>query len=92
LNSLSDTLPHEGWRSLARYMISRALLHGRRRAEEMREVARTVQEAGIEPMLASSTVRRQDWAYACGQELRGDALASDNLDTLLDALLAVAPM
>jgi 3-hydroxyisobutyrate dehydrogenase-like beta-hydroxyacid dehydrogenase len=90
LNSLADTLPHEDWRSLARYMISRALLHGRRRAEEMREVARTVQEAGIEPMLASSTVRRQDWAFARGQELRGEALASDDLDTLLDAFLAVA--
>jgi 3-hydroxyisobutyrate dehydrogenase-like beta-hydroxyacid dehydrogenase len=90
LSSLADTLPHEDWRSLARYMISRALLHGRRRAEEMREVARTVQEAGIEPMLASSTVRRQDWAFDRGLELRGDALASNDLDTLLDALLAVA--
>src|SRR3954447_13811166 len=90
LSSLADTLPHEDWRSLARYMISRALLHGRRRAEEMREVAKSVQEAGIEPMLASSTVRRQDWAFARGQELRGDALASNDLDTLLGALLAVA--
>jgi 3-hydroxyisobutyrate dehydrogenase-like beta-hydroxyacid dehydrogenase len=90
LNSLADTLPHEDWRSLARYMINRALLHGRRRAEEMREVAKTVQEAGIEPMLASSTVRRQDWAFARGQELRGDALASNDLDTLLDTLLAIA--
>jgi len=89
LNSLADTLPHEDWRSLARYMISRALLHGRRRAEEMREVARTVQEAGIEPMLASSTVKRQDWAFARGQELGPNAVASDDLDTLLDALLAV---
>jgi hypothetical protein len=35
LNSLADTLPHEDWRSLARYMISRALLHGRCRTEEM---------------------------------------------------------
>ena len=31
----------------ARYMISRALIHGRRRAEEMREAARTVAEAGL---------------------------------------------
>jgi 3-hydroxyisobutyrate dehydrogenase-like beta-hydroxyacid dehydrogenase len=89
LNSLADTLPHEDWRSLARYMISRALLHGRRRAEEMREVARTVQEAGIEPMLASSTLSRQDWAFDRGRELGPNAMASDSLDTLLDALLAV---
>ncbi len=90
LASLADTLPHEDWRSLARYMISRALLHGRRRAEEMREVAKTVQEAGIEPMLAASTATRQDWAFARGRELQADALASQDLDTLLDALLAVA--
>jgi 3-hydroxyisobutyrate dehydrogenase-like beta-hydroxyacid dehydrogenase len=89
LNSLADTLPHEDWRSLAGYMISRALLHGRRRAEEMREVATTVQEAGIEPMLASSTVKRQDWAFARGQELGPNAMASGDLDTLLDGLLAV---
>ena len=29
-------------------MISRSLIHGRRRAEEMREVARTVVEAGFD--------------------------------------------
>src|SRR3954452_6873350 len=89
LSSLADTLPHEDWRSLARYMISRALLHGRRRAEEMREVAKSVQEAGIEPMLASSTVSRQDWAFDRGRELGPNVVASDDLDTLLDALLAV---
>ena len=46
LGTLGDTLPHEDWPDLARYVISRALLHGKRRAEEMREVARTVSEAG----------------------------------------------
>ena len=36
----------------ARYMISRALVHGRRRAEEMREAARTVTEAGFAPRMS----------------------------------------
>ena len=44
-------------RALARYMISRSLLHGRRRAEEMREVARTVGEAGVEPRMSSACAR-----------------------------------
>src|SRR3954468_578703 len=35
LRALADTLPHGDWPGLARYIISRALLHGRRRAEEM---------------------------------------------------------
>ena len=50
LASLPDLFPVGDWRKLARYMISRSLQHGRRRAEEMREAARTVAEAGVEPL------------------------------------------
>ena len=69
LRSLADTLPHEDWPGLARYVISRALLHSRRRAEEMREVARTVEEAGVEPLLSCAIAERQDWAYEQGRRL-----------------------
>ncbi len=84
LKSLSDTLPHEDWPGLARYVISRALLHGRRRAEEMREAARTVQEAGVEPMLSRSIAARQDWAYQQGRRLSPDQLAAPDLGALVD--------
>ncbi len=69
LSTLGDTLPHEDWPGLARYVISRALLHGKRRAEEMREVARTVSEAGVEPLLSRAIAERQDWAARRGREL-----------------------
>ncbi len=62
LASLVDTFPGTDWNRFAGYQISRALVHGRRRAAEMREVARTVGEAGIEPLMSSSTALRQDWA------------------------------
>ncbi len=88
LRSLADTLPHEDWRGLARYVISRALLHGKRRAEEMREVARTVSEAGVEPLLSRSIAQRQDWAAQRGREMTKAALATTDLDVLLDALTA----
>jgi 3-hydroxyisobutyrate dehydrogenase-like beta-hydroxyacid dehydrogenase len=88
LQSLSDTLPHEDWRGLARYVISRALIHGKRRAEEMREVARTVQEAGLDPLLSAPIAERQDWAAARGREMGKAALATTDLDALLDALAA----
>ena len=88
LRSLSDTLPHEDWRGLARYVISRALIHGKRRAEEMREVARTVSEAGVEPMLSRAITERQDWAWRHGREMARDALSSTDLDTMLDGLAA----
>jgi 3-hydroxyisobutyrate dehydrogenase-like beta-hydroxyacid dehydrogenase len=89
LRTLGDTLPHEDWAGLARYVISRALLHGKRRAEEMREVARTVSEAGVEPLLSRAIAERQDWAWERGQTMGRETLASPSLDNLLDALTAV---
>ena len=82
LDSLSDLLPVGDWEKLARYMIGRALEHGARRAEEMREAAKTVAEAGIVPLMANATAERQDWAVAFK-----DALAhSDDLGKMLDAM------
>jgi 3-hydroxyisobutyrate dehydrogenase-like beta-hydroxyacid dehydrogenase len=86
LHSLSDTLPHEDWRGLARYLIARSLLHGRRRAEEMREVARTVEEAGLEPLLSRAIAARQDWAFEHGQRMQREEIATLELGRLLDAI------
>lgn len=82
LNSLSDLLPVGDWEKLARYMISRSLEHGVRRAEEMREVANTVAEAGVQPLMSAAAARRQDWAA-----LHRTALANDTLGALLDDVL-----
>src|SRR5258706_11880604 len=59
LDSLSDLLPVGAWDRLARYMISRALEHGTRRAEEMRESAKNVAEAGLVPLMAIATAERE---------------------------------
>lgn len=88
LASLGDTLPHDDWPGLARYVISRALLHGRRRAEEMREVARTVADAGLEPLLSSAIAERQDWAAAQGRAMGTDSIAEGDLASLLDRITA----
>ncbi len=87
LGSLSDMLPNDDWERLARYMISRSLAHGKRRAEEMREVARTVQEAGLEPWMSRAAAERQDWAWAQGQALGPGAAEAPDLDGMLDLLL-----
>jgi hypothetical protein len=47
-------------------MVGRVVVHGERRAREMDEVAKTLQELGIEPMMASATARRFDWAAQSG--------------------------
>ncbi len=82
LGSLSNLLPVGDWEKLARYMISRSLEHGVRRAEEMREVAETVREAGLEPLMSAACAKRQDWAAAYK-----DALAASDLDAMLDRVL-----
>ena len=87
LRTMGDTLPHPDWPGLARYVISRALIHGKRRAEEMREVARTVEDAGVEPLLSRAIAERQDWAWRRGAEM-GAARNAPELPTLLDALAA----
>jgi hypothetical protein len=69
LGSLGDTYPGVDWQKKARYLMSRALVHGRRRAEEMREVAKTVAEAGYDPVMTRAIVDKQDWAADLGGTL-----------------------
>lgn len=83
LDSLHDLFPLDDWPARARYMIGRSLQHGTRRAEEMREVARTVADAGVAPLMSVGAAERQDWAAG-----HRDALAETTLDAMLDAILA----
>jgi 3-hydroxyisobutyrate dehydrogenase len=90
LASLGDMLPLPDWTKTANYMVSRSVQHGRRRAEEMREAARTVAEAGIEPLLSERIAERQALTHALGasgQIVDKNAALLDRLD----ALLAVQP-
>jgi 3-hydroxyisobutyrate dehydrogenase-like beta-hydroxyacid dehydrogenase len=81
LKSLDDLFPGPDWEKLSRYMISRTLEHGTRRAEEMREVARTVAEAGLDPHMSNATADRQAWAPQFAS-----ALSEQDLDAMLDAI------
>lgn len=81
LASMSNMIPAADWEELAGYLISRALQHGTRRAEEMREAAITVTESGLEPLMASATAARQDWAAQFP-----DAINASDLAAMLDAI------
>ncbi len=61
LASLAETFPGIDWERQGAYFFQRVIQHGRRRAEEMREVAQTVHEAGLEPWSAAGTAERQTW-------------------------------
>ena len=61
LASLAETFPGIDWEKQGAYFFQRAIQHGRRRAEEMREAAQTVREAGLDPWSAAGTAGRQAW-------------------------------
>jgi 3-hydroxyisobutyrate dehydrogenase-like beta-hydroxyacid dehydrogenase len=81
LDSL-QSLSFDDWRNQSRYMISRALIHGRRRAEEMREAAQTVAEAGFPPSMSTACADWQDWASQ-----RHSAASTPDLEKMLEALI-----
>jgi 3-hydroxyisobutyrate dehydrogenase-like beta-hydroxyacid dehydrogenase len=59
--TLQETFPGIDWKSQGAYFFSRVVQHGKRRAEEMRESARTVQEAGFEPLMTRAIASKQQW-------------------------------
>jgi 3-hydroxyisobutyrate dehydrogenase-like beta-hydroxyacid dehydrogenase len=61
LATLAETFPSIDWEKQGAYFFSRVAQHGKRRAEEMREAANTVREAGFEPWMASAIADKHDW-------------------------------
>lgn len=82
LSSLEKQFPHTNWEKRAQYMISRAVMHGTRRAEEMLEAAHTLQNAGCSPIMSNACADRQKLSAAF-PEFSDET----NLHALLDALL-----
>lgn len=86
LDSLSNLFPGTDWHEFARYLISRSLQHGVRRAEEMEEAAETVAQTDIEPLLAKATASRQAWTAQFSS-----ALEANDLDAMLDLIRKQIP-
>ncbi len=92
LASLAETFPGVDWERQGAYFFERAIQHGRRRAEEMREAAQTVREAGLEPWSAAGTAQRQAWvadladAGALGERVAARADWRDDADRILAEL------
>lgn len=60
--SMGGSLPFDDWEALASYLIGRTVVHGERRAEELRQVATTLVGSGIDPWLAEAGAARLQWA------------------------------
>jgi 3-hydroxyisobutyrate dehydrogenase-like beta-hydroxyacid dehydrogenase len=68
LASLKETFPGIDWEKQGAYFFQRVIEHGRRRSEEVREVAETVREAGLTPWSAQGTAERQAWVADLADE------------------------
>ncbi|MFM8610170.1 MAG: DUF1932 domain-containing protein [Burkholderiaceae bacterium] len=61
LPTLQETFPSIDWSEQGAYFFSRVVQHGQRRAEEMRESANTVREAGFDPIMTAAIAAKQQW-------------------------------
>jgi len=68
LPTFEETFPQIDWERTGAYFFSRVAQHGKRRAEEMRESARTVQEAGFPPLMAAAIAEKHDWVATQARE------------------------
>jgi 3-hydroxyisobutyrate dehydrogenase-like beta-hydroxyacid dehydrogenase len=64
LDSLEASYPGFGWKERSAYMLERVTTHGIRRAAEMREVVRTVDDLGLSSDMARATV---EWQQRVGE-------------------------
>ena len=87
--SLYETFPGIDWEKQAAYFFQRVIEHGRRRSEEMREVAVMVQESGLTPWLAQASAERQahmaDLSDAGVFGTRGDSGFARSADWRIEA-------
>jgi 3-hydroxyisobutyrate dehydrogenase-like beta-hydroxyacid dehydrogenase len=92
LPTLQETFPSIDWQQQGAYFFSRVVQHGQRRAEEMREAANTVREAGFAPLMAAAIADKQQWvADAARDGVFGDLPKDVRWQEYADRLLAARP-
>jgi 3-hydroxyisobutyrate dehydrogenase-like beta-hydroxyacid dehydrogenase len=81
--SLHNNYPGVDWHKMSEYNIERMASHGIRRAAEMREVADTLRELGVKPLMTGGTIDRQQQLGEIGQrpEVK-DAVAKGRAEML----------
>ena len=92
LPTLMETFPSIDWSEQGAYFFSRVVQHGKRRAEEMREAARTVQEAGFDPTMAAAIAIKHQWVSDQARAgVFADLPAKARWQDYADLLLAARP-
>ncbi|MEX2035755.1 MAG: DUF1932 domain-containing protein, partial [Xanthobacteraceae bacterium] len=88
--SLKNNYPTLDWNRVMEYNIERMASHGVRRADEMDQVAETLRELGIEPLMATATSTRQRAMGRIGKEPAVRASLKEGRAAMLDAISAAA--
>lgn len=88
--SLVNNYPTLDWNKIVEYNIERMASHGTRRAAEMEEVADTLRELGVEPLMAEATVKRQRAMGVLGKQENVRAAVKQDRSTMLAAVSTAA--
>jgi len=88
--SLKNNYPGLDWAKVVPYNLERMASHGERRAAEMEEVADTLRELGVEPLMTAATVKRQREMGEIGTQPAVRGTLSKGRAEILDAISAAA--
>jgi 3-hydroxyisobutyrate dehydrogenase-like beta-hydroxyacid dehydrogenase len=88
--SMKNNYPGLDWAKIVPYNLERMANHGERRAAEMEEVADTLRELGVEPLMTSATVKRQREMGQIGSQQSVRGVLSKDRATMLGAISAAA--
>ena len=77
LETMKETFPGIDWEQQGAYFFSRVAQHGKRRAEEMREAANTVEEAGFQPVMAAAIAEKHEWVAVVARDGVFNGIAKD---------------
>ena len=89
-NSLKNNYPDLDWSKIVPYNLERMAVHGERRAAEMEEVAETLRELGVEPLMTSATVKRQREMGQVGAQAPVREVLHQDRTAILSAISAAA--
>jgi 3-hydroxyisobutyrate dehydrogenase-like beta-hydroxyacid dehydrogenase len=88
--SMRNNYPGLDWAKIVPYNLERMAVHGERRAAEMEEVAETLRELGIEPLMTNATVKRQREMAQIGQHPTVRNVLDKDRVTMLGAISTAA--
>jgi 3-hydroxyisobutyrate dehydrogenase-like beta-hydroxyacid dehydrogenase len=88
--SLKNNYPGLDWAKVIPYNLERMASHGERRAAEMEEVAETLRELGVEPLMTMATVKRQREMGEIGAQQSVRGVLDKDHGAMLNAISAAA--